>query len=93
VRVSRFAEGLSVIKQCFTSETVTFSGTYYTMTALRPVARPVQHPHPPILIGSAGRRMLSIAALTSTNGQSAFAGISIQVPAAATPGTHKDLPY
>jgi len=62
VRVSRFAEGLSIIKQVFTSETVTFSGKYYTMTALRLVPRPVQQPHPPILIGSAGRRMLTIAA-------------------------------
>ncbi len=62
VRVSRFAEGLSIIKQFFTSETVNFSGKYYTTTALRPVPRPVQQPHPPILIGSAGRRMLTIAA-------------------------------
>jgi probable F420-dependent oxidoreductase len=62
VRVSRFAEGLSIIKQFFTSETVDFSGKYYTTTALRPVPRPVQQPHPPILIGSAGRRMLTLAA-------------------------------
>jgi probable F420-dependent oxidoreductase len=62
VRVSRFAEGLSLIKQFFTSDTVTFSGTYYTTTALRLVPRPVQQPHPPILIGGAGRRMLTLAA-------------------------------
>jgi probable F420-dependent oxidoreductase len=62
VRVSRFAEGLAIIRQFFTAETVNFSGTYYTTTALRPVPRPVQQPHPPILIGSAGRRMLTIAA-------------------------------
>nr|HET6901171.1 TIGR03621 family F420-dependent LLM class oxidoreductase [Ktedonobacteraceae bacterium] len=61
-RVSRFAEGLSIIKQFFTAETVNFSGQYYTATALRPVPRPVQQPHPPILIGSSGRRMLTIAA-------------------------------
>ena len=62
VRVSRFAEGLSIIKQFFTSETVNFSGEYYTTTALRPLPRPVQQPHPPILIGSTGRRMLTLAA-------------------------------
>jgi probable F420-dependent oxidoreductase len=62
VRVSRFAEGLSIIKQFFTSETVNFSGKYYTTTALHPVPRPVQQPHPPIVIGSAGRRMLTMAA-------------------------------
>ena len=62
VRVSRLAEGLSIIKQFFTSETVNFSGKYYTITALRSVPRPVQQPHPPILIGTAGRRMLTLAA-------------------------------
>ncbi len=61
-RVARFAEGLSIIKQFFTAETVNFSGKYYTTTALRPVSRPVQQPHPPIIIGSAGRRMLTLAA-------------------------------
>ena len=61
-RVSRFAEGLSIIKQFFTGETVNFSGKYYTTTALRPVPRPIQQPHPPILIGSSGRRMLTLAA-------------------------------
>src|SRR5947209_12132554 len=34
-RVSRFAEGLSIIKQFFTAESVNFSGEYYTTTALR----------------------------------------------------------
>ena len=29
---------------------------------LRPVPRPVQQPHPPILIGSTGRRMVTLAA-------------------------------
>lgn len=61
-RVSRFIEGLSIIKQFFTSESVTFSGKYYTATALHPVPKSVQQPHPPILIGSAGRRMLTLAA-------------------------------
>jgi len=61
-RVSRFAEGLSIIKEFFTSETVNFSGKYYTITKLRSLPRPVQQPHPPILIGSAGRRMLTLAA-------------------------------
>src|SRR5579872_2195813 len=41
-RVSRFAEGLSIIKQFFTAETVNFSGQYYSIAELRPVPRPVQ---------------------------------------------------
>ena len=62
VRVSRFAEGLSIITAFLSSETVNFSGEYYTTTELRPIPKPVQQPHPPILIGSSGRRMLTLAA-------------------------------
>lgn len=61
-RVSRFAEGLSIIKRFFTEETVNFSGKYYTLTELQPTPKPVQRPHPPILIGTGGRRMLTLAA-------------------------------
>ncbi len=61
-RVSRFAEGLSIIKEFFTAETVNFSGKYYTIAEMRSLPRPVQQPHPPILIGSSGRRMLTLAA-------------------------------
>lgn len=61
-RVSRFAEGLSIIKAFFSAETVNFSGHYYTIEQLRSLPRPVQQPRPPILIGSSGRRMLTLAA-------------------------------
>lgn len=62
VRVSRFTEGLSIIKQFFTGETVNFSGKYYTMKDLHPTPKPVQQPHPPIMMGTGGRRMLTLAA-------------------------------
>ncbi len=62
LRVSRFEEGLQIMKQFFTSELVNFSGEYYTVTDMPALPRPVQQPHPPIIVGSAGRRMLTIAA-------------------------------
>lgn len=61
-RVSRVAEALQIIKQFFTREVVNFSGKYYTVTNQPAVPKPVQQPHPPIFIGSAGRRMLTLAA-------------------------------
>lgn len=61
-RYSCFAEGLSIIKHFFSGETVNFSGKYYTTAELRPVPRPVQRPHSHILIGSKGRRMVTLAA-------------------------------
>lgn len=62
VRVSRLIEGLTIIKQFFTQETVSFTGEYYTIESLRALPRPAQQPHPPIVIASSGKRMLTWAA-------------------------------
>ena len=39
-----------------------FAGEHYTITDYDGLPKPVQRPHPPILIGGGGRRVLSIAA-------------------------------
>ncbi len=62
IRVDRFAEALQVLKGLFGAEPFTFAGRFYTVTDLTSFPRPVQRPHPPILVGAGGRRMLSIAA-------------------------------
>jgi probable F420-dependent oxidoreductase len=62
IRVSRFEEALTIVKQFFTADTVNFAGKYYTVSEMHALPRPVQQPHPPIFIGSSGRRMLTIAA-------------------------------
>jgi len=62
VRVSRLEEALRVLKGLWTSEPLTFSGKYYTTDRLNGFPKPIQRPHPPILIGASGKRMLSIAA-------------------------------
>ena len=41
---------------------VPFAGQHYSVTHLDSFPKPVQRPHPPLLIGAAGRRMLAIAA-------------------------------
>jgi probable F420-dependent oxidoreductase len=61
-RVGRFEEALSVIKKLFTGESVHFSGKHYTITGMKGLPMPAQQPHPPIAIGGAGKRMLSLAA-------------------------------
>lgn len=62
VCVSRFEEGLQIMKHFFTSEVANFSGAYYTITQMPALPRPIQQPHPPLIVGSAGRRTLTIAA-------------------------------
>jgi probable F420-dependent oxidoreductase len=62
VRVSRMEEGLRVIKELWGEAPVTFAGEYYTISGLAGTPQPVQQPHPPIYIGGAGKRLLSLAA-------------------------------
>jgi len=61
VRISRFKEGLTVIKGLLSSEPVNFSGKFYTITNHTGTPKTVQQPVP-ILIGGGGKRVLSIAA-------------------------------
>jgi probable F420-dependent oxidoreductase len=61
VRVDRMEESLRIIKGLMADGPFSFSGDHYTVTALDGEPRPVQRPHPPILIGGGSRRVLSIA--------------------------------
>jgi probable F420-dependent oxidoreductase len=61
-RISRMEEGLTIIRGMFAGEPFTFSGEHYQVKGIEGSPRPVQKPHPPILLGGGGRRMLSLAA-------------------------------
>lgn len=61
VRVERTEETLHIIKGLFSDGPVDYTGKYYTITHLEGFPKPVQRPHPPILIGGGSKRMLSIA--------------------------------
>jgi len=60
--VSRLQESLAILKGLFTQESVTFSGKSYTISGMKGLPRPIQKPHPPIVMGCAGKRMLFLAA-------------------------------
>jgi probable F420-dependent oxidoreductase len=62
VRVDRLEEAIRVLRGCFAEGPLTFMGKHYTVRALDSFPKPAQRPHPPILIGASGKRMLSIAA-------------------------------
>jgi len=51
-----------VMKALFRDGPVDHRGRYYRITGLEGQPKPVQRPHPPLLIGGAGRRMLELAA-------------------------------
>jgi len=60
-RIDRMEEGLKVIKGLWAGGEFSFSGRYYSVTGLEGSPLPVQKPHPPILLGGGGRKMLTIA--------------------------------
>lgn len=62
VRVGRLEEAVHIIKDSFGDAPVTHHGEHFTINGLVGYPRPVQQPHPPILLGAGGKRMLAIAA-------------------------------
>jgi probable F420-dependent oxidoreductase len=61
-RVGKLEEAIQIIKRFFEGGEVTFEGHYYRVQGLEGLPRVVQQPRPPIMIGAAGRRMLTLAA-------------------------------
>jgi probable F420-dependent oxidoreductase len=61
-RVARLDEALDITARLLSGETLSFSGTHYTVTGLQGKPTPVQKPHPPIFVGGTGKRLLSVAA-------------------------------
>ena len=62
VRISRMEEAIAVYKGLFAPGPFSFTGKHYTIARLDGLPKPVQQPHPPMLIGAGGPRMLRIAA-------------------------------
>lgn len=61
-RVEMLDEALTVIRRLWTEESVTFSGRYFTLTDALCEPKPVQRPHPPIVIGGSKPKMLRLIA-------------------------------
>ena len=62
VRISRMEEAIGIYKGLFAPGEFSFTGEHYTITKLDGMPKPVQQPHPPLLIGGGGPRMLRLAA-------------------------------
>src|SRR6266516_3477108 len=57
-RLRQLEEGLQVLTRMWTEEQATFHGTHYRIESARCLPRPTRKPHPPILIGGAGEKVL-----------------------------------
>jgi probable F420-dependent oxidoreductase len=62
VRIDRMVEALDVFRGAWADDSFNFKGEHYTITDYNGLPKPVQKPHPPILIGGGGPKVLRIAA-------------------------------
>lgn len=60
-RIERMAEAVEIVQGLFGDGPFSYAGEHYTITDLDGQPKPVQRPHPPLLIGGGGRRMLRLA--------------------------------
>lgn len=56
-RIKRMEEGIIIAKRLWTEESVTHDGRYYQLREARVDPKPVQQPHPPVLIGGGGEQV------------------------------------
>ncbi len=57
-RARRLEESLQLITKLWTDSQVSFQGQYYTLTNAPFVPKPLQKPHPPIMIGGLGEKLI-----------------------------------
>jgi F420-dependent oxidoreductase-like protein len=62
-RMDVFAEQLEIVHRQWHGEPFSFEGDHYTLTDSDPQPKPVQRPHPPLIVGGRGRkRSVALAA-------------------------------
>jgi len=57
VRIGMLEEAVQIIKSLWTEEVTNFEGRYYRLKEAYNYPKPVQRPHPPILIGGEGEKL------------------------------------
>ncbi len=61
-RLRMLEEAVRVVKSLWTEQRTTFTGEFYRLKDAFIVPKPVQSPHPPIMLGGSGKGILRIAA-------------------------------
>lgn len=61
-RLDQLHDALKLIKAMWTQEEPTYKGRYFSVEKAYNNPRPVQKPHPPIMVGGSGKKLLEIVA-------------------------------
>ncbi|HWE55187.1 MAG TPA: TIGR03621 family F420-dependent LLM class oxidoreductase [Acidimicrobiales bacterium] len=62
VRIAKLAEAIEIYRGLWGPDEFSFSGEHYQIAGLNGFPKPAQQPHPPLLIGGGGPKMLALAA-------------------------------
>src|SRR5262245_29759962 len=62
IRLQMLAEQIEIVHRLWTDDRVDFRGTHYTLEDAPAQPKPVQQPHPPLLVGGSGTRGTALPA-------------------------------
>jgi probable F420-dependent oxidoreductase len=98
VRIDKLEEALDVIEGLFGEGPFDYEGEHYQIAGLDGLPKPMQKPHPPIIIGGGGKRVLSLAArradIVGIAPRAATGAVDAESAATGTaPETDKKLDY
>ena len=65
-RIEQLNESITIIKKMWQNEKSSFGGKHYSIKNAICNPKPVQKPHPPIMVGGAGKKLLQVAAKHAT---------------------------
>ena len=65
-RVEQLDESLKIIKKMWSNEKSSFKGKHYSLNNAICNPKPVQKPHPPIMVGGGGNKMMEVVARHAT---------------------------
>jgi probable F420-dependent oxidoreductase len=61
-RLAMLDEALQVMRALWTEERASFDGRFYTLRDAVAAPKPLQHPHPPLMVGGNGKGIMRLAA-------------------------------
>jgi probable F420-dependent oxidoreductase len=61
LRIDRLEEAIAIVKGAWADGAFSYGGAHYTVTDYNGLPEPVQRPHPPLLVGGGGPKLLRLA--------------------------------
>ncbi|MGI0069247.1 MAG: LLM class flavin-dependent oxidoreductase, partial [Nitrosopumilaceae archaeon] len=65
-RIEQLDESLTIIKKMWQNEKSSFNGKHYSVKNAICNPKPIQHPHPTIMVGGAGNKLMEVVAKHAT---------------------------